>query len=118
MAGQKESPTCIDPAGLPNEAPEYVRKPPRLGKIYQYPIIGSLWRFFSWWLVFFGIYASSSVCPCCGTPGCPVGAGAAGIIGGCFGALWTYGRAGLDRLKAFIGRFGRFKRGRHVAGPD
>ncbi|MCK9377052.1 MAG: hypothetical protein M0P73_12970 [Syntrophobacterales bacterium] len=118
MAGQEESPTRIAPAGLPEEAPEYVQKPPRLGKLYQSPIIGGLGRFFSWWLVFFGIYASSSVCPCCGTPGCPVGVGAAGIIGGCFAALWTYGRAGLDRLKALIERFGRFKRGHHVTGPD
>ena len=115
MAGQKESAhTCTDPDCLHDEAPGYAQRPPRPWKIYQYPVIGGLLRFFSWWLVFFGIYASSSVCPCCGTPGCPVGVGAAGIIGGCFAALWTYGRAGLDRLKALIGRF---KRGCYVAGP-
>ena len=119
MAGQKESAnTCTDPDCLYDEAPEYPQGPPRTWKIYQYPVIGGLLRFFSWWLVFFGIYASSSVCPFCGTPGCPVGVGAAGIMGGFFAALWTYGRAWLDRLKALIGRFGRFRRGRHVTGPD
>ena len=119
MAGQKESThTCTDPDCLHDETPEYPKGTRRTWKIYQYPVIGGLLRFFSWWLVFFGIYASSSVCPFCGTPGCPVGVGAAGIMGGFFAALWTYGRAWLDRLKALIRRFGRFIRGRHVTGPD
>ena len=122
MADHKESAhTCTDPDCLEclyDEATEYPQDPPRPWKIYQYPVIGGLLRFFSWWLVFFGIYASSSVCPFCGTPGCPVGVGAAGIIGGCFAGLWTYGRAGLDQLKVLMGRFGRFKRSHHVAGPD
>jgi len=90
---------------------------PRTWKINRYPLIGGLLRFFSWWLVFFGIYASSSICPFCGTPGCPVGAGAAGIMGGFFAALWTYGRAWLDRLKELIGRLGN-RSDRHVTGPD
>lgn len=119
MTAIKESaPTCTDPACLHGEASDYAQRPPRTWKIYQFPVIGGLLRFFSWWIVFFGIYASSSVCPFCGTPGCPVGAGAAGIMGGFFAVLWTYGKAGVDRLKALMGRFGRFRRGRHVTGPN
>ena len=78
---------------------------PKFWKLSQIPVIGKLGRFFSWWLVFFGIYASSSVCPFCGTPGCPVGAGAAGLVGGAFAVFWTYGRNLIDRVKKFFHRF-------------
>jgi hypothetical protein len=47
-------------------------------------------------LAFSGIYSASSVCPFCGTPGCPVGAGAAGLVGGFFALAWQYG-AGIFR---------------------
>ena len=120
MAGQKElAHMFTDQVCRHGEAPGDWQEPPRKGSFSQYPVIGGLCRFFIWWLVFFGIYASSSVCVFCGTPGCPVGAGAAGIMGAFFAAMWTYGRALLDRLKEFIGRFGRFRRrDRHVTGPD
>jgi hypothetical protein len=49
-----------------------------------------------WFLAFFGIYASSSVCVFCGTPGCPVGAGGAAVVGGIFTVLWQYGRRFWD----------------------
>jgi hypothetical protein len=34
----------------------------KIRQLSQLPVIGSIFRFSSWWLVFFGIYASSSVC--------------------------------------------------------
>ena len=40
------------------------------------------------WLAFFGIFAGTTVCPFCGQPGCPVGAGSAAFAGGFF-ALFT-----------------------------
>ncbi len=58
----------------------------------------SLKRFFLWWLGFAGIYAGASVCPFCGQPTCPVGPGAAGLIGALFAALLHYGR----RIKAYF----------------
>jgi len=53
---------------------------------------GACKRWLLWFAAFFGIYASSSICPFCGTPGCPVGAGGALVVGGAFAALWQYGR--------------------------
>ena len=35
---------------------------PRIRRLSQVPVIGSIFRFSGWWLVFLGIYASSSVC--------------------------------------------------------
>lgn len=118
MADREESaPTCPAPTYLRDEVPEQLPGQPRTRKIYQNPVIGGLLRFFSWWLVFFGIYASSSVCPFCGQAGCPVGVGAAGIMGGFFAAIWIYGKAWLDRLKELIGRLGS-RSDRQVTGPD
>ncbi len=34
----------------------------KIRRFSQLPVVGGLWRFTTWWLVFFGIYASSSVC--------------------------------------------------------
>jgi len=64
-------------------------------------LTGSLKHWLLGFLAFFGIYASSSVCPFCGTPGCPVGPGGAALVGGVFAWLWQYGRKwgeGLVRL--------------------
>ena len=72
------------------------------GRFYNYPVISHLLRFCSWWLVFAGIYASSSVCVFCGTPGCPVGAGAAAMVGGVFGAIMAYGKMILTRLRGLV----------------
>ena len=118
MADREESaPGCTDPTCLRDEVPEQLPGQPRTRKIYQNPVIGGLLRFFSWWLVFFGIYASSSVCPFCGQPGCPVGVAAAGIMGGFFAAIWIYGKAWLDRFKELFGRLGS-RSDRQVSGPD
>jgi hypothetical protein len=55
-----------------------------------------------WFLAFFGIYASSSVCPFCGTPGCPVGIGGAAVVGGVFACLWQYGKSAWEKIREFI----------------
>jgi len=49
---------------------------------YNHLVFGQILRFFGWWLAFAGIYSSTSVCPFCGRPCCPVGAGSAGLFGG------------------------------------
>jgi hypothetical protein len=118
MSDRKEAaPAGAGPNYLKDEVPGQPPGPPRTRKIYQYPVIGGLLRFGSWWLVFFGIYASSAApCPFCGQPGCPVGVAAAGIAGGFFAAIWTYGKAWLDRFKGLIRRLGGRSDG-HVAGP-
>ena len=63
---------------------------------------GSLKRWVLWFLTFFGIYASSSVCPFCGTPGCPVGVGGAAVVGGAFAFLWQYGKSAWEKLRGFV----------------
>jgi hypothetical protein len=62
----------------------------------------SLKRYAVWFLAFFGIYASSSVCPFCGAPGCPVGVGGAALVGGVFACLWQYGKSVWEKLRGFI----------------
>jgi hypothetical protein len=68
--------------------------------------MGGLWNSLRhsalWFLAFSGIYASSSVCVFCGTPGCPVGAGGAALVGGIFACLWQYGKTILNRLKGLV----------------
>jgi hypothetical protein len=66
------------------------------------PQFGPLKRWLFWFLAFFGIYASSSVCPCCGTPGCPVGVVGAAVVGGVFACLWQYGKNTWEKLRGFI----------------
>jgi len=41
-------------------------------------------RFLGWWFGLSSLYAMFSVCPFCGRQGCPLGAGAAGLVGGFF----------------------------------
>ncbi len=55
-----------------------------------------------WWLIFTGIYASSSVCPFCGKAGCPVGPGAASLIGLLFAWLMHTGRHLRQWLQALF----------------
>jgi hypothetical protein len=62
----------------------------------------SLKRYILWFLAFFGIYASSSVCPFCGTPGCPVGVGGAAVVAGAFACLWQYGKSAWEKLTGFL----------------
>jgi len=68
---------------------------------------GSLKRSTLWFLAFFGIYASSSVCPFCGTPGCPVGVGGAALVGGVFACLWQYGKSAWEILRGFFAKNSR-----------
>lgn len=46
--------------------------------------LGPAARFLAWWAGLFGFVAAGggSVCPCCGTAGCPVAPAAAGVLGG------------------------------------
>jgi len=53
----------------------------------RHSVFSRVLRFFAWWFAFIGLYSSSSVCPFCGQQGCPVGAGAAGFLGGFFALL-------------------------------
>ena len=59
---------CQDPNCRSQESAEPLGdkiSPPaklNLERFYNSLVIGHLLRFCSWWLVFFGIYASSSVC--------------------------------------------------------
>ena len=72
----------------------------------KHPIIGRLLKFLTWWLIFTGIYASSSVCPFCGRVGCPVGGVSAGVVGGVFALVMAKGKACLNHsagLFALIG---------------
>ncbi len=67
------------------------------------PSLTGRWaRFFLWWLIFSGIYASSSVCPFCGQAGCPVGAASAGVVGGVFAFLITAARRLWTSLKGIL----------------
>jgi hypothetical protein len=67
-------------------------------KFSKYPIISSLFRYFTWWLIFTGIYASSSVCPFCGRAGCPVGGVSAGLVGGLFALILAKGKLFLHLI--------------------
>ena len=65
---------------------------------------GAFKRWLLWFVAFFGIYASSSICPFCGTPGCPVGAGGAVLVGGFFAVLWQYGQNFWERFKTMVAK--------------
>ena len=67
-------------------------------------LLGSLKRWVLWFLTFFGIYASSSVCPFCGTPGCPVGVGGAALVGGDFACLWQYGKSAWEKFRGLVAK--------------
>jgi hypothetical protein len=72
--------------------------PKGMGRFYKYPVIGRLLKFLPWWLIFSGIYASSSVCPCCGRLGCPVGGASAGLVGGLCALVFGKGKAIMARV--------------------
>jgi len=57
-----------------------------------------------WFLTFFGIYSASSVCPFCGSPGCPVGVGGAAVVGGLFAGLMQYGKNLLEMGKRIFAK--------------
>lgn len=70
-----------------------------LSKLQRAEVLGAWKRRLLWFLAFFGIYASSSMCPFCGTPGCPVGAGGAALVGGLFAGLWHSGANVFRKFK-------------------
>lgn len=45
---------------------------------------GHFFRFLAFWGAFTGFFATATVCPFCGAPGCPVGLGTASLFGGFF----------------------------------
>jgi hypothetical protein len=83
---------CLHDDPAPPEIPAGIKR------FYQYPFIGRLLRFLTWWLIFSGIYASSSVCPFCGQLGCPVGGASAGIVGGLFALAIGRGKVIMARV--------------------
>ncbi|MBM4287799.1 MAG: hypothetical protein FJ135_06575 [Deltaproteobacteria bacterium] len=62
----------------------------------------ALKRWAIYFLTFFGIYSASSVCPFCGAPGCPVGAGGAALVGGFFASLMQYGKNVREIFRRFF----------------
>ena len=68
---------------------------------------GSLKHRVLWFLAFFGIYASSSVCPFCGTPCCPVGVGGAALVEAVFACLWQYGKSAWEKIRGFVAKSSR-----------
>ena len=75
---------------------------PLSNSLIKYPLMGRLFRFLTWWLIFTGLYASSSVCPFCGRAGCPVGGVSAGIVGGAFTLVLEKGKSFLSRLAGLV----------------
>ncbi len=75
---------------------------PQGNKLPQHPAMRRFFKFLSWWLIFTGIYASSSVCPFCGRPGCPVGGVSAGVVGGIFALVMEKGRTFLSYLAGLL----------------
>ncbi|MBN2078430.1 MAG: hypothetical protein JW838_05660 [Spirochaetes bacterium] len=67
-------------------------------------------RFAGWWSIFAGALALYSVCPVCGTVGCPVGIGVTGVLAGLLAALKQWG----GRLISAVARILRPSRHRHV----
>jgi len=113
-ARRQPSSTCDHPGGCGHEAAEmetFGGNP--AGTLAGRPGSqkGSRWdslkRWVLWFLAFFGIYASSSVCPFCGTPGCPVGVGGAVLVGGVFACLWQYGKSAWVKSTGFAAKIFR-----------
>jgi len=102
---------CGHPDCCPQEAaaPESVHPPSSQAVLNRaeegkVAVSGGFKRWLLWFVTFFGIYASSSMCPFCGTPGCPVGAGSALVMGGAFATLWQYGRSVWEIFKRMVAR--------------
>jgi len=58
--------------------------------IKKHPILGHLLRLVGWSFGFSGLYIMFAVCPFCGQPGCPVGAGSTALVGGFFALCVQY----------------------------
>ena len=61
-------------------------------------LIQPLLRFFGWWGGLFALLGGGWVCPCCGTPTCPGGAAAAGLLGALVAVLVSVPRQLWQRL--------------------
>ena len=83
---------------LMHDAPPPPTIPSGMKRFYRYPFIGRFLKFLTWWLIFSGIYAGSSVCPFCGRLGCPVGGASAGVVGGLFALVIGKGKAIIDQI--------------------
>jgi hypothetical protein len=59
-------------------------------------------RFLGWWFGFTGLYALFGVCPFCGQPGCAVGAGSAGVVGGFFALCMQNWKSALRFIQGKI----------------
>jgi putative component of membrane protein insertase Oxa1/YidC/SpoIIIJ protein YidD len=58
-------------------------------------------RFLLPWAAFFGLFTSTSTCPCCGQPACPAGAAGMGIVAGFLAAVTGFfRRRRCSRLEA------------------
>jgi len=68
-----------------------------LNKIYRS-------SFLRWWLTISALYSVSSVCPCCGKPGCPVGFGVGAFVGFIFVSLSTMCRAVWQRIMKTVSK--------------
>ena len=71
---------------------------------WPHVIFGRILRFIGWAIGFGGLYATFSACPFCGQPGCPVGAGTTGIIGGFFALCMQIWNIPVKRLKNLFRR--------------
>jgi hypothetical protein len=100
--------TCHHPGCCPSEGElmaethQEGETPPGQEAAAAHPATGALKRSLLGFLAFFGIYASSSVCPFCGTPGCPVGVSGAALVGGGFAVLWQYGKQWFGGVVRFF----------------
>lgn len=94
--------TCCPPGAASPESASRSLPPEASNPAEGAALSGAFKRSWLWFLTFFGIYASSSMCPFCGTPGCPVGVGGAALVGGFFATLWQYGGNVWDRLKRMV----------------
>lgn len=63
---------------------------------------GKIFRFCGLWLSFFGLYTISTTCPFCGQPGCPVGAGGAGLMSGLMALFLHSGKTIWFKFKALF----------------
>lgn len=63
-------------------------------------------NFFKWCLAFTGLVVTTSVCPFCGQPGCPVGVGAATTIGALFALFMQNWKEPFKRLCSCLNKKG------------
>ena len=56
------------------------------------PLKGMVNRFLLPWAAYFGLFAGTSNCPCCGQPVCPAGVAGMGILAGLVAAVTGFFR--------------------------